>query len=73
MLKVVNMEVDDHTLNKALERGLKEAKRIGMRGDIVDIAITLKMMRDQLLAEMQSKGEEIGADGMLGSDDEDED
>ena len=65
MLKVINMELqDDNLLNKVLDKALAEAKRIGMRGEIIDIAITLKMLRNNLLQEMQ---------GRSGNSDEEED
>lgn len=56
LLKVINMELtDDNTLNNLLESALSEAKRIGMRGEVLDIAVTLKMLRDNFLTEMQNK------------------
>lgn len=47
--------MDDNELNSILDNALSEAKRIGMRGEILDIAFTLKMLRNNLLQEMQSK------------------
>jgi hypothetical protein len=46
---------DDNELNQMLDHALEEAKRIGMRGEIVDIACTLMMMRNNLLQEMQNR------------------
>ena len=53
LLKVLNMELlDDNELNIMLDNALNEAKRIGMRGEIIDVAITLKMLRNNFLTEM---------------------
>ena len=47
------MEIyDDNELNSILDNALAEAKRIGMRGEILDIAFTLKMLRNNFLQEM---------------------
>jgi hypothetical protein len=44
------MEIlDDNELNKMLDNSLSEAKRIGMRGEILDIAFTVMKMRDNFL------------------------
>ena len=56
--------LDDNELNVLLDNALNEAKRIGMRGEFIDVAITLKMMRNNLLQEMQNK---------VGQSDDDED
>ena len=56
LLKVINMElIDDNELNAMLDNALNEARRIGMRGEIIDVAITLKMLRNNFLTEMQNK------------------
>jgi hypothetical protein len=47
--------LEDNELNEMLDHALDEAKRIGMRGEIIDVAITLKMMRNNLLQEMQNR------------------
>ena len=47
--------MDDNELNEMLDHALDEAKRIGMRGEIIDVAITLKMIRNNLLQEMQNR------------------
>jgi hypothetical protein len=50
LIRVLNMEVlDDNELNSILDRSLDEAKRIGMRGEIIDAALILKMMRNNFL------------------------
>ncbi len=65
ILKVINMELlDDNELNTLLDNALVEARRIGMRGEIIDIAITLRMMRNNFLQEMQNRS---------GNSDEEED
>ena len=65
IIKVINMELlDDNELNTMLDNALNEAKRIGMRGEILDIAVTLKMMRNNFLQEMQNRS---------GNSDEEED
>ena len=57
LLRVLNMDprMDDNELNEILDHALEEAKRIGMRGEIIDVAITLKMIRNNLLQEMQNR------------------
>lgn len=57
VMRVLNMDprLDDNELNQLLDGALSEAKRIGMRGEVIDVAITLKMMRNNLLQEMQSR------------------
>ena len=47
--------MDDNELNLVLDHALSEAKRIGMRGEVIDVAVTLKMMRNNLLQEMQNR------------------
>jgi hypothetical protein len=51
VIRVLNMDprLDDNELNGLLDHALLEAKRIGMRGEVIDVAITLKMMRNNLL------------------------
>jgi hypothetical protein len=51
LMRVLNMEtrLDDNELNTLLDHALSEAKRIGMRGEVIDVAVTLKMMRNNLL------------------------
>lgn len=51
LMRVLNMDprMDDNELNSLLDRALSEAKRIGMRGDVIDVALSLKMMRNNLL------------------------
>jgi len=51
LIRVLNMDprMEDNELNEMLDHALDEAKRIGMRGEIIDVAITLKMMRNNLL------------------------
>lgn len=55
LMRVLNMEGEDNELNGLLDHALAEARRIGMRGEVVDVAVTLKMMRNNLLQEMQSR------------------
>lgn len=51
LMRVLNMDprLDDNQMNNMLDNALQEAKRIGMRGEVIDVAITLKMMRNNLL------------------------
>jgi hypothetical protein len=51
IIRVLNMDssLDDNELNEMIDHALDEAKRIGMRGELIDVAITLKMMRNNLL------------------------
>jgi hypothetical protein len=51
LMRVLNMDprLDDNELNSLLDNALSDAKRIGMRGEVIDVAITLKMMRNNLL------------------------
>lgn len=57
IIRVLNMDsrFDDNELNLMLDSALDEAKRIGMRGEIIDVACTLLMMRNNLLQEMQNR------------------
>ncbi len=57
LMRVLNMDprLDDNQMNNMLDHALQEAKRIGMRGEVIDVAITLKMMRNNLLQEMQNR------------------
>jgi len=48
-----------------LVQNLQQAKQIGMRGEVIDLATTLKALCTKLLQEMLSKPQR--------SDDEDED
>ncbi len=60
---------DDNELNSMLENALNEAKRIGMRGEIIDVALTLKMLRNNFLTEMQNKSANSDDEGQgLGDD-----
>ena len=43
---------DDKEMNAILDSQLAEAKRIGMRGEIIDMALTLQMFRNNFLIEM---------------------
>ena len=54
LMRVLNMDsrMDDNEMNAMLDNALSEAKRIGMRGEVIDVAVTLKMMRNNLLQEM---------------------
>ncbi len=68
IIKVINMELlDDNELNEMLDKALNEARRIGMRGEIIDVAVTLKMLRNNFLTEMQNKtagSDDEGANGL---------
>lgn len=57
LMRVLNMDtrLDDNEMNVMLDHALQEAKRIGMRGEVIDVAVTLKMMRNNLLQEMQNR------------------
>lgn len=69
LLRVLNMElIDDNELNLMLDNGLNEARRIGMRGEIIDIAVTLKMLRNNFLTEMQNKSANSDDEGPAGED-----
>lgn len=50
LMKAINMEIhDDNELLNILVVNLDEAKRIGMRGEVIDIATTLKAFIVKLL------------------------
>ena len=54
LIRVLNMDPkqDDNEHNLKLDKALEKAKRIGMRGEVIDVAVTLKMMRNNVLLEM---------------------
>ena len=50
LLRAINMEIhDDNELLRMLVENLNRAKDIGMRGEIIDIATTLKALCKKLL------------------------
>lgn len=50
LMKAINMEIhDDNELLNILVVNLEEAKKIGMRGEVIDIATTLKALIVKLL------------------------
>ena len=56
LIRAINMEIhDDNELLKILVENLKKAKEIGMRGEVIDIATTLKALCVKLLQEMLAK------------------
>lgn len=56
LLRAINMEIhDDPELLKVLVENLNKAKEIGMRGEIIDFAKTLKALCLKLLQEMLGK------------------
>jgi hypothetical protein len=56
LLKVINLELsDENELNSMLDKALSDAKKIGMRGEIIDIGYRIKMARDTFLQEMENK------------------
>lgn len=47
------MEIhDDHELLRVLVENIEIAKKIGMRGEVIDVAVTLKALCTKLLQEM---------------------
>ena len=56
LMRAINMEIhEDNELLKILVENLKKAKDIGMRGELIDIATTLKALCVKLLQEMLAK------------------
>ena len=56
LLRAINMEIhDDNAMLKTLVDNLRKAKEIGMRGEVIDIATTLKALCVKLLQEMLAK------------------
>ena len=56
MIYILNMEMrDDNEINRALDWCLEEAKKIGLRGEIVDVCFTLKMLRENIIKEMEQR------------------
>ena len=56
LMRAINMEIhDDNELLKLLVENLKKAKDIGMRGEVIDIATTLKALCVKLLQEMLAR------------------
>lgn len=65
LIRAINMEIhDDNELLKILVENLKKAKELNMRGEVIDIATTLKALCVKLLQEMLAK--------TTNSDDEDD-
>ena len=58
--------LDDNELNVMLDNALNEAKRIGMRGEIIDAAMTLKTLRNNFLTEMQNKSSNSDDEAVIG-------
>lgn len=53
LIKAINMEIhDDNEMLKILVDNIEIAKRIGMRGEIIDVAVTLKALCTKFLQEM---------------------
>ncbi len=53
LIKAINMEIhDDNEMLRVLVDNIAIAKRIGMRGEVIDIAITLKALCTKFLQEM---------------------
>ena len=53
LIQAINMEIhDDHELLKVLVENIDIAKKIGMRGEVIDVAVTLKALCTKLLQEM---------------------
>ena len=56
LMRAINMEIhDDNELLKILVENLNKAKDIGMRGEVIDMATTLKVLCVKLLQEMLVK------------------
>ena len=56
LMRAINMEIhDDNELLKILVENLNKAKDVGMRGEVIDIATTLKVLCVKLLQEMLVK------------------
>ena len=56
LLRAINMEIyDDNELLKVLVENLQIARQIGMRGQVIDIAQTLKHLCVKLLQEMLAR------------------
>ena len=50
LLRAINMEIhDDNELLRMLVENLNKAKDIGMRGEVIDVATTLKALCKKLL------------------------
>lgn len=43
-------------MSKQLDWALEEAKEIGLRGELLDACIFLKLVRDKMLADMRERG-----------------
>jgi len=56
LVAVLNMEIDDeNALNELLDTSLEEARKLGIRGDLIDTCIKLQQMRDRYIEEIQEK------------------
>jgi len=58
---------EDNALNSMLDQALLEAKKIGMRGELIDLGSALKLLRDKYLKEMQNKEENSDDDDVNAS------
>ena len=60
LIKAINMEIhDDNDMLKILVENLEIAKKIGMRGEVIDLAITLKALCIKFLQEMLQNAENL--------------
>jgi len=64
LIKAINMEIhDDNEMLKVLVENIAIAKKIGMRGEVIDIAVTFKALCTKFLQEMlQNRNEEEDQD-----------
>lgn len=76
LIRAINMEIhDDNEMLKVLVENISIAKKIGMRGEVIDVAVLLKALCSKFLQEMlQNAGtdeEELNQDQvyMLKEDD----
>ena len=53
LIKAINMEIhDDIEMLRVLVENIAIAKKIGMRGEVIDLAVTLKALCTKFLQEM---------------------
>ena len=49
LVKILNLETDEfYKLNDELDICLNQAKNLGMRGNLIDAAMTVKLLRDNV-------------------------
>lgn len=66
LAKVLNMEFQDEILmNETLDKALKDAEKLGLRGDLIDTCLYLQSTRNKFVEDMQTKSLEDSDDDKI--------